>query len=155
MARQSGDIKITGTIEDICFYKMDGNYYVRMKSSLTAKKFWKSKAFEGSRKSCKRFSMANKLASQAYRMVAKEKRAYSLFCFLRTKAIHYLKRGLEQKEVLKILQAYLPGFKIKKLKNSPATITRRKEGLPVRFTETPLVFAIDLRTHRCRTYAPV
>jgi hypothetical protein len=44
MAKQAGDIFITGTIDDLCFYKMDGAYYVRLKSSLTGKKFWKNKA---------------------------------------------------------------------------------------------------------------
>jgi len=98
--------------------------------------------------------MANKLASQAYKMVVKEKRAYSLFCFLKTKAIHFLKQGMDHKEVIKALADYLPGYKTKKLKK-PVVTTGGNQVIPVRFTETPLVFDIDFHTQRCRTYAPV
>lgn len=38
MARQIGDIIITGTIDDITFYEMDGKGYARHKSSLTGKR---------------------------------------------------------------------------------------------------------------------
>jgi hypothetical protein len=37
MAKQVDDIKITGTYDDVTNYKMDGQYYARMKSSLTGK----------------------------------------------------------------------------------------------------------------------
>ena len=38
MARQSGHIFITGTLDDVTYYKMYGIYYARMKSSLSRKK---------------------------------------------------------------------------------------------------------------------
>jgi hypothetical protein len=37
MAKQIGDIKITGTYDNVTYYKMDGEYYARSKSSLTGK----------------------------------------------------------------------------------------------------------------------
>jgi hypothetical protein len=110
MAKQAGKLFIEGTIDDLTFYKMEGTYYVRMKSSLTAKKFWKSKAFERSRESCKRFSEGNRLASRLYQTIEKEKRVYPLFCFLKKRAISLLKEGQSLPQAEKILSDYLIAF---------------------------------------------
>jgi hypothetical protein len=110
MAKQAGDIFITGTIDDLCFYKMDVVYYVRLKSSLTGKKFWKNKAFEGSRKSCNRFAEGNKLASKVYQMIEEEKRVYKLYCFLKRRAILLLKEGKTIDEAQEVLVDCLVEF---------------------------------------------
>ena len=81
MARQAGNIFIEGIIDDLSFYRMDGKYYVRMKSSLTGVRFWKAKAFERSRESCRRFSKGNKLASKLYGMIEEEKECIRCFAF--------------------------------------------------------------------------
>ncbi len=91
MAYVLGPIRFTGTIGDATFYKMQGEYHVRTKSSLTGKKFWKHPAFAGSRDSCKRFALGNKLASGVYRSLPKQQQHYALFCQLKTMAIHCLK----------------------------------------------------------------
>ena len=101
---------IEGTIDDISFYKMEGGYYARMKSSLNGKKFWKHKAFEGSRKSCGRFGEGNRLASKIYRIIEEEKRVYKLFCFLKKRAIALLKEGNRIDEVETMLIDYLVEF---------------------------------------------
>jgi len=110
MAKQAGDLFIEGTLDDLTFYKMNGIYYVRMKTSLTAKRFWKDKAFEGSRRSCNRFAKGNRLASAVFRLVLKEKRTPSLFPFLRTRAIALLKEGKPAEEVTGLLLDYLIDF---------------------------------------------
>jgi hypothetical protein len=110
MAKQAGDYFIEGTVDDLTYYKMEGKYYVKMKSSLTGKKFWKNKTFERSRESCKRFSEGNRLASQLYRMIKKEKRQYKLFCFLKKRSIMLLKEGESLIEVEEILMDYLMEF---------------------------------------------
>jgi hypothetical protein len=110
MAKQAGDLFIEGTLDDLTFYKMNGTYYVRMKTSLTAKRFWKDKAFEGSRRSCNRFAKGNQLASAVFRLVLKEKRIPSLFPFLRTRAIALLKEGKPAEEVTGLLLDYLVDF---------------------------------------------
>lgn len=79
MAKQVGIIKITGTIDDITFYKMGEEYYARMKSSLTGKRFWKDRAFEGSRKSALALGSASKLASLLYKTLPKEKKGRPVF----------------------------------------------------------------------------
>jgi len=111
MAKQAGDFFIEGTIDDLTYYRMNGRFYVRGKSSLTKKKFWRSKAFERSRESCKRFSEGNKLASRIYRMIEKEKRVYSLYCFLKKRAISLLKEGKSLKEAEEVLIDYLRDFR--------------------------------------------
>jgi hypothetical protein len=112
MARQTGDIQITGTIANLCFYKMWDTYFVRMKSSLTGKRFWRDNAFERSRESSKRFGSGNRLASKLYQMIEKEKRVYKLFCFLKSKAILLLKEENSLDEVENLLTDYLVSFGI-------------------------------------------
>jgi hypothetical protein len=110
MARQVGLLKITGTIDDTCFYKMCGDFFARKKSSLTGKRFWKDKAFEGSRKSCERFASGNKIASSVYALVAEEKRAGKLFSFLKRKAVLFLKEGVDGHTTEQMLIGYLVDF---------------------------------------------
>ncbi len=104
MARQDGYIRATGNINDVTLYIRNGVYYARMKSCLTGKIFWKHKAFEGSRNSCRRFALGNTLASQVYRNLPKEKRVYQCFCWLKTAAILYLKQSFSATEVLSLLR---------------------------------------------------
>jgi hypothetical protein len=112
MARQTGAIQITGTTDELCFYKMWDTYFVRMKSSLTGKRFWRDKAFERSRESSKRFGSGNRLASKLYRMIEEEKRVYKLFCFLKSRAILLLKEGNSLDEAEHLLTDYLIAFGI-------------------------------------------
>jgi len=100
MAKQIGDKKLTGTIDNVTFYKMEGEYYVRMKSSLTRKRFFKDAAFEGSRSSSKRLAAGSKLASAVYRTIPQKKREYSMFCELKSLAIKLMKEGQSDEEVM-------------------------------------------------------
>lgn len=127
MAKQAGEIFIEGSFDDLCFYKMDGKYYVRRRSSLGSKRFWKHKAFDGSRKSCKRFADGNKLASKLYRIVEAEKRVYKLFCFLKKKAVLLLKEGKNLAEAEEVLFDYLTQFGLVKRKEQAAAIVKIKE----------------------------
>ena len=110
MAKQAGAIKFTGTIDDLCFYRMEGEYYVRRKSSLTGKRYQRDAAFERSRKSASRFAEGNRLASKLYKMIPKEKRLYSVFCFLKRKSILLLKEGKHVEEAEALLVNYLIGL---------------------------------------------
>jgi hypothetical protein len=110
MAKQAGEYRFIGTVDELCFYKMNGVYYVRLKSSLTGKRFWRDKAFEGSRRSASRFGEGNRLASLVFKLVREEKRSNRLFPFLRTKAIALLKDGRCSEEVVQLLMDYLVDF---------------------------------------------
>ena len=108
MAKQAGDIKIIGTVDDLCFYKMDEVYYVRMKSSLMGKRFWKDKAFEGSRTSALLLGKASKIASSFYRSFPKEKKYKGLFNEMTGKVKLWLKEGKSEEEALLFLEHHYP-----------------------------------------------
>lgn len=110
MAKQAEGF-IVGTYDDITFYKMEGQYYARMKSSLTGKKFWKHKAFEGSRRSCGRFGRGNQLASLVYNEIEESIRIYALYCRMKSKAIAMLKAGATEDEVIGALRSLKPKTK--------------------------------------------
>lgn len=99
MAKQVGIMKITGTIDDITFYKMGGIYYARMKSCLTGKRFWKDKAFEGSRKSALALGQASRLASKLYKTFTIEVKSRSLFCKLTGEIKLLIKTGHTEEEI--------------------------------------------------------
>ena len=107
MAKQAEGF-LVGTYDDITFYKMEGNYYARMKSSLTGKKFWKHKAFEGSRRSCNRFGKGNQLASKVYKEIPEANRVYALYCTMKRIAIAMLKAGKEEEQVIVELRSLRP-----------------------------------------------
>ena len=108
---------IEGTIDDITFYKMGGEYYARMKTSLTGKKFWKHRSFEGSRRSCGRFGRGNKLASLVYNEIAEERREYSLYCKMKSAAIRMIKIGKTEEEVVDSLREMKPKERIWEFEN--------------------------------------
>lgn len=112
---------------DLTYYQLHGKYYLRMKSSLTGKKFWKGKAFEGSRRSCLRFGDGNKLASKLYRKIDPRKREYELFCFLRKRAILLLKEGKTLMEVEEVLMDYLTDFGIMDVIETTAASTGKDD----------------------------
>jgi hypothetical protein len=120
-----------------------------MKSSLNSKKFWKHKAFEGSRRSCERFAEGNRLASKLYRMVDEEKRVYSLFCFLKKRAILLLKEGKSLPETEEVLFDYLIEFGLVKRREQEIIVEeiREKKYGDVKTAAISLVcFTVVLKT---------
>jgi hypothetical protein len=67
MAKQAGIIKLSGTIDDITFYQMNGKDYARTKTSLDKKRVMEDPAFENSRKCMIKFGDASKFCSTIYR----------------------------------------------------------------------------------------
>lgn len=66
MAKQIGILRITGTIEGICFYRIGDKYYAREKSSLTGERVKSDPAFSETMRSAKLFGSASKIASVLY-----------------------------------------------------------------------------------------
>lgn len=100
MPKQVGEYRFEGTLDGICFYKMEGEYYARKQSSLTGKKFWRASCFEGSRTSCKRLSRGSQLAAIVYNGFRKQKGMYAA---LKTKAISLLKKNTTEEKVVRKL----------------------------------------------------
>ena len=103
MAKQSGHIFIQGTLDDITYYKMDGVYYVRMKSSLSREKVLKSPRFERTRQHASQLAEASKIASAVYKEIPKEERGIKLFRTIVGKAKVLLTSGMDKEAVLEVL----------------------------------------------------
>ena len=103
MARQIGHIFITGTIHDVTYYKMDGVYYARMKSSLSRKKVLESSSFALTRMHANQLADASRIASQLYRNIPKEERNMQLFRAIVGKAKVLLAEGKQRELVFEIL----------------------------------------------------
>jgi hypothetical protein len=69
MAKQIGLFKITGSFGGICFYRLDGIYYARAKSSLYGKRVRTDPAFKETMKYANRLGNASKIASALYREI--------------------------------------------------------------------------------------
>jgi len=67
MAKQTGAIKIKGTVSGICFYSMGGVFYARIKSSLTGERVRTDPAFTKTMQWAGRMGTASKIASLIYR----------------------------------------------------------------------------------------
>lgn len=93
MARQAGEIRITGTVEGFCFYRMDGQYYVRRKSTLGGKRFQREAAFAGSRRSAALLAAASALASRLYRRLPPDQKARAVFQRLTGEVKRWLAQG--------------------------------------------------------------
>lgn len=107
MAKQSGLILITGTIDDLTFYKMYGTYYVRMKSSLSREKVLKSPRFERTRVHANQLAEASRIASQLYKAIPKEKRNRALFRSIVGQAKVLLAEGKDKEQVMELLLSEL------------------------------------------------
>ena len=79
MAKQAGPFFITGTIDQICFYRMDGSYYARAKSSLDGKRVKKDPAFRETMRYAELMGKASSSASIAYRDLPDKQKVKGLF----------------------------------------------------------------------------
>ncbi|ANE49833.1 hypothetical protein [Flavisolibacter tropicus] len=100
MARQAGPLFFTGTIDDITFYKMEGQYLARKKSSLNRKQFRTDPRFARSRQSAEKFGEASKLASTIYWQLPKEQRGKGVVNKLTAQVGQLLKEGKKVEEII-------------------------------------------------------
>jgi hypothetical protein len=70
MPKQAGIIKFSGTIDQLTFYELYGDYYVRRKTSLDKNRVMQDPAFENSRKRMVEFGVASKFCSPIYHSFA-------------------------------------------------------------------------------------
>lgn len=103
MARQIGHIFITGTIDDVTYYKMYGTYYARMKSTLSRKKVLTSPRFALTRMHANQLAEASKIASRLYRGIPKEERKVQLYRAIVGEAKVLLASGKDKESVMEIL----------------------------------------------------
>ncbi|MGH2645020.1 MAG: hypothetical protein ACRDE2_13790, partial [Chitinophagaceae bacterium] len=87
----------------VCFYRMDGKYYVRMKSSLTRKRVLKDPKFRLTRVHAATLGEASKIASLIYRQISGECKKHALYREITGKAIYLLREGKEEEIVFQLL----------------------------------------------------
>jgi len=107
MAKQAGINFITGCIDNICFYKMNGQYYARMKSSLDRKRVKTDSRFKQTMRYAGIFGIASKLASQVYGELTVAEKQKGLFRYLTGRAFGFLKEGVFKEDVLFLLRVEL------------------------------------------------
>ena len=77
MAKQIGPNWLVGIHGGLCWYKMDGQYYVRKLSAIHY--FKKAKRYKGTMDSADRLSKASKIASVIYGALPKHWKKYWMF----------------------------------------------------------------------------
>ena len=99
MAKQAGDIKIVGTVRNICFYKLRGQYYARSVSSLTSKRVKRDPRFRLTMVYAGLLGKASKIASKIYRQLDRSQRNRSLYQQLTGNAMQLLKQGMNEQDI--------------------------------------------------------
>lgn len=98
MAKQCGPIFLECTWDDLTFYKMDGEYYVRKKSRLTREKVLTHKAFERTRLYANMLALASKIASSIYSDLPIHWRQFWMFRYYTGEAFSMLEGGATPQE---------------------------------------------------------
>lgn len=104
MAKQSGPILITGLRNNLCFYLMEGKYYVRLKSSINGKRVKTDPAFAGTMQYAGLLAKASKISSAVYRSLPKEAKTKGLYRRLTGQAMQWLKAGHDSEQVITLLR---------------------------------------------------
>lgn len=111
MAKQVGQLLIEGCIDGVCFYKLEGSYYARMKSSLTGKRVKNDPAFAGTMKSANLLGRASSLVSPVFQQLSKTERDRDLFRRLTGFVKGLLKEGVPVEKVQVLLADYVESWK--------------------------------------------
>ena len=131
MAKQTGNIIIVGTIDDITFYEMEGKGYARSKSCLKGERVKRDPRFRRTMQSAHRLGKGSQLASKVYRSLPREAQVYGLFKELKRLAVLTLKEGKGEEAVLALLQERV-GKKQEAQKTGAATTPPKRDAVPSR-----------------------
>lgn len=93
MAKQTGILKIKGTINGITFYRLEKEYYARKKSSLTGRRVKKDPVFRETMRYARLLAKASVIGSTVYHSIPKEKKRRELYQKITGQAIQLLKDG--------------------------------------------------------------
>jgi hypothetical protein len=103
MAKQAGLCFFEATIDDITFYKMEGKYYARVKSSLSSKRVKTSPEFKWTMRSAGRLARASKIGSQIYKALPPGWRQFWMYRSFTGEAFTLLKENAYTDEEVKQL----------------------------------------------------
>ena len=104
MAKQAGAVKFVGTIDMLTGYEMNGQHYVRRKSSLNRKRIRRDYRFRNTRRNAAQFGKAQGLAKLIYCQLEREFRALKTWYRIRNRAQELVRKDLPDKEIKDILE---------------------------------------------------
>ena len=103
MAKQIGPNFKEMCKQNLQFYKMDGKYYVRKKSSLSRRRVLTDKAFTLTRVHSNIMAQASPIAAVVYRQIPKPDKDFSYFRALVGMAQTMVKLGMNKEEIYEVL----------------------------------------------------
>lgn len=104
MAKQVGPVFLTGTVGNVTYYKMDGQYYARSKSSLSRKRVKRSRSFKRTMEYADWLAQASKIAASIYRLFPRKTRQHDDYRAITGQAMQLLKSGVEKTIVQELLE---------------------------------------------------
>jgi hypothetical protein len=93
MAKQCGPVFLERTWDDLTFYKMDGKYYVRIKSRLTRKRVKEGKEFAMTMVYANLLGAASKIASSIYSGLPQNWRQFWMYQSFTGEAMKMMEEG--------------------------------------------------------------
>lgn len=130
MAKQiAGLCRFAGTIDDLTFYKMDGQYYVRAKSSLTAEQVKKKACFRRTMQSANRMVRASHIGAIIYKALPPRWRQFWMYRDFTGEAFVLLKNtSYTESEITQILwKCYVDYWEQRKAAHPDESIWLDKE----------------------------
>ena len=103
MAKLPEGVKLTATINNVCYYVVNGRTIKRTKSNLTRKRVLKDKAFAPTRKYAGQFAIACRIGSIIYKALPGEIKGRWIYRSLAGEAASLLYEGHEEKQVTHML----------------------------------------------------
>ena len=139
-----------GTRYGLTFYMMDGNLYVRLKSTLSRKKVKYSERFQRTMQSAGELGRASKVAARVYRELSREQRkmVYVLYKKMTGVAKIALKYGKTEEEAEREVREYVVKEGVVKpvvvIEEVVVTGPGKEKGVPVKRggRTTPVVFGV-------------
>lgn len=150
MAKQLGPYYVTGYVDNILFYKMEGKYYARKKSSLTGKKVKTHPCFALTRLNYSLFSIASTIGSRVYKMLPVSEREHEMYKKMTGEAMKLLKQGIQEMEVQELLvKTWVEKASVLKPKTAKITGSVKKKPLHKRLTKrhVRLLKKLHLESH--------
>lgn len=122
MAKQiAGLCRLEGTYGDTTFYKMEGNYYARRKSCLTAEKVKNDPDFECTMTYAGLLGRASKIGSVIYRQLPENWRQFWMYRSFTGEAMKMLEGGATEQEATTYLwKTYVEYWEVRKTKSPEA-----------------------------------
>lgn len=131
MSKQKGPVYFTGTVDGICYYKMNGRYYARRKSTLSRKRVKRDPSFTLTRKYANLLGQASRIAVGVYRLLPKDQKKIALYRAMTGQAMAMLKQGADEAAIRERLQREAKVLKTADTRQAVVRMQARTGGVNV------------------------